>query len=453
MELKDFCEKVFSYAKSIGFSECEIYYVNGDSLSVKVFNKDLNQFSNSNLQGLSFRGLYNGKMGYSFTEQIDEKVIETLVENAKINGELIEHNDVEIIYEGADFYEKVIDYNEKLNEISAEDKMKLAYNVESYTYSLSDKIFQVSNCNVNTSESEIYIVNTKGLELQHKMNIAYIVIGVIVKDGESTKQWYDYWYGNDIDNFDYKLLCDKTVEDALKRINAKSLKSNKYDIIINNDAMINLLSVFWSVFNGKKVQDNLSLLKGKIGEKIASDKIVIIDDGMEKGGKVQVPFDSEGYKTEKTVLVENGVLKSFLHSSKTAIKDGCKSTGNGFRASYKSSVSVQPTNFYLKAGKTTFSNLKKALNQGIIIDELSGLHSGVNPVSGEFSLLASGFYVENGEVVRPIEQITISSNFYDIIKNIEDIGSDIKYEISGNGTMASPSILIRNLDIAGGLDD
>ncbi len=453
MDFKKFCENVFEYAMSVGFSDCEIYYIKGDSLSVKIFNKDLNQFSNSNLQGLSFRGLYKGKMGYSFTEKIDNDVISELVENAKINAELIEHNDIEEIYAGDKFYEDVNNFSLKLQEVSAEDKIKLAKDIEEYTYSLSDKIYQVSNCYVNTSESELFIVNTKGLNLSHKMNIAYVVIGVIVKDGDSTKQWYDYWYGNDIENLDYKALCEKTVEDALKRTNANSLKSGKYDIILTKDAMINLLGAYCNIFNAKAVQDNLSLLKGKIGETIASPKVTIIDDGMESGGKVQVPFDSEGYRTEKTVLIENGVLKGFLHSSKTALKDGVKSTGNGFKSSYKSSVSVQPTNFYLKSGETSFSDLKKILNKGIIIDDLSGLHAGVNAVSGELSLLASGFLVENGEIVRPVEQITISSNFYDLIKNVEEIADDIKFEISGNGTIASPSILVRNLDIAGGQND
>ncbi len=449
MELKQFTKLVFEKAKTLGFEECEVYYVKGDSMSIRVFNKDLNQFSNSINHGLSFRGMINGKMGYAFTESLEESVIENLLENAKLNATLLENLDKEEIFEGAKEYPNFKVYDESLNEITTEYKTQLVFDIEKYTYSLSDKVFQVSNCSINTGESEVYIANTKGLEVGYVANLAYVIIGVIVKDGDSTKQHYDYWYGNDIKNFDYKKLCDSIVENALKRTNAKSVESGKYDIILHREAMISFLSSFSGVFSAKAVQDNLSLLKGKLGEKIASEKITIIDDGTLIDGKMQVPFDSEGYPTERTVLVDKGVLKSFLHNSKTALKDNVKSTGNGFKSSYKSTITIQTTNFYLENGKTSYNNLKKQLNKGIIIDDLSGLHSGLNTVSGDFSLLASGFLVEDGAITKPVDQITIAGNFYDILKCVEEVADDIKYDMAGNATIASPSILVRGLDVSG----
>ncbi len=449
MDIKKFSEELFKYAKSVGFSDCETYYVSGEALGIKIFNNDLNQFSNSKNQGLSFRGIYNGKMGYAFTEQMDESVIELLIENAKINAELIENNDIEEIYQGASNYEVVEGISEKLNEVPTDDKLKLAFDMEKYAYSLSDKVFKVNYCNLSTSESETAIFNTKGLDVNHKINNAVAVVGVIVKDGESTKTFHDYWYGNDIENFDYKAICENAVFGGIKRLNAKSVKSGKYDVILDKDAMIALLDTFWSIFSAKAVQDNLSKLKGKLEEKISSSKITIVDDGMLKEGKIQLSFDSEGYKTKRTVLIDNGVLKSYLHSSKTALKDGVESTGNGFKASYKSSVTVQPTNFYLEKGEVNFEDLKKVLNTGLIIDSLSGLHSGVNTVSGDFSLLASGFYIENGVEVKPVEQITIAGNFFDLLNEVEEIGSDIKFDLGGGLTIGSPSVLVRSMNISG----
>ncbi len=449
MEIKKFSEALFKYAKSVGFSDCEVYYVKGESLGIKVFNRDLNQFSNSSNDGLSFRGLYNGKMGYAFTEQLDDSVIEFLVENAKINSELIENEDIENIYKGATSYEKVDGISEVLNNVTTENKLKATFDMENYAYSLSDKVFQVNYCNLSTSKGETVIYNTKGLRLSHKMNNCVAVVGVIVKDGESTKTFHDYWYGNDVENFDYKVICENAVNGALKRLNAKSVKSGKYDVILQRDAMMALLETFWTIFSAKTVQDNLSKLKGKIGEQVSSSKITIIDDGMLKEGKIQLAFDSEGYKTQRTVLVEKGVLKSFLQSSKTALKDGVESTGNGFKASYKSSVTVQPTNFYLEKGEVDFEELKRLLNTGLIIDSLSGLNAGVNTVSGDFSLLASGFYVENGVEVKPVEQITIAGNFFDLLNEVEEIGSDIKFDLGGGLTVASPSVLVRNMNISG----
>lgn len=449
MDLREFSKKVFECANNEGFSECEIYYVQGDSLGIKIFNEDLQQFSNSNIQGFSFRGLYNGKMGYSYAEKISEDVIQDLLGNAKINATLIENSDVEEIYEGVKDYPKVNAVSEELRNVSTSKKLEVAYAMEKYAKSLSDKIFQVSICSISTVESEVTIINTKGLDISHRENNMFAVLSVIAKDGDSTKTFYEYWYGNDINNFDYKALCEKTVDGALKRINAKSTKSGKFDIIIERDAMISLLSTFWTIFNAKTVQDNLSKMKGQLGRKVASDKVTLIDDGMLKDGKMQVPFDSEGYTTEKTVIIDNGVLNSFLHSSKTARKDGVKSTGNGFKSSYKSSVQVQTTNFYLQNGDVTFDELVKKLNNGIIVDSLSGLHSGVSIVSGDFSLLAEGFLVENGEIVRPIEQITISGNFYELLMDIKEVASDIRYDLASNATIASPSVLVAGINVVG----
>ncbi len=449
MDIKKFSEELFIRAKSQGFSDCETYYVSGEALGIKIFNNDLNQFSNSKNHGLSFRGLYKGKMGYAFTEQMDESVIELLIENAKINAELIEHNDIEEIYKGADSYLVVDGVSEKLKNVPTDDKLKVAFDMEKYAYSLSDKVYKVNFCNLSTSESETAIFNTKGLDVTHKINNAVAVLGVIVKDGDSTKTFHDYWYGNDIENFDYKVLCENAVYGAIKRLNAKSVKSGKYDVILDKDAMISLIETFWSIFSAKAVQDNLSKLKGKLGEKVSSSKITIVDDGMLKEGKIQLSFDSEGYKTQKTVLIDKGVLKSYLHSSKTALKDGIESTGNGFKASYKSSVAVQPTNLYLENGNVTFEELKSSLNTGLVIDSLSGLHSGVNTVSGDFSLLASGFYIEDGIEVKPVEQITIAGNFFDLLNEVEEIGSDIKFDLGGGLTVGSPSVLLRNMNISG----
>ncbi len=449
MNIKDFSEKLFEYAKGVGFSDCEVYYVKADAFGVKVLNKDLNQFSNAKNDGLSFRGLLNGKMGYAFTEQIDDSVIEALVENAKLNAELIENEDVVTIYAGANSYEKVDAVSKLLNGITTDEKLKAAFDMESYAYSLSDKVFKVNYCTLNTSDSETQIINTKGLDVKHKMNNAVALLGVIVKDGNSTKTFHDFWYGNDIENFNYEEMCEYTVGEALKRLNASSVKSGKYDILLEKSAMISLLETFWTVFSAKTVQDNLSKMKGKLGEKVSSSKITIVDDGMLKEGKVPVPFDSEGYKTQRTVLVDSGVLKSYLHSSKTALKDGVESTGNGFKASYKSSVAVQPTNFYLEKGTVTFDEMQKSLGTGLIIDSLSGLHAGVNSVSGDFSLLASGFLVEGGEVTKAVEQITIAGNFFDLLNEVEEIGSDMKYDLGGGLTVGSPSVLVRGMNISG----
>ena len=158
------------------------------------------------------------------------------------------------------------------------------------------------------------------------------------------------------------------------------------------------------------------------------------------------PFDDEGVATFKKELVSNGTLKTLLHNLKTANKDKVKSTGNGFKASYSSPVSVEPTNLYIKKGDLSLESLMENINEGIVITDFAGLHSGANSITGDFSLAAKGFYIKDGKREYPVEQITVAGNFFDLLKNIKLIGNDLKFPISSIG---SPSVIVEGLSIAG----
>ena len=150
-------------------------------------------------------------------------------------------------------------------------------------------------------------------------------------------------------------------------------------------------------------------------------------------------------------MVDGGVFKTFLHNTKTARKDGVTPTGNGFKANFDSAVNIAGTNFFVKPAEgKPLCALMEELGEGLMITDFAGLHSGANAVSGEFSLQAQGFVIKNGKKDRPVELITVSGNFFDVLNNITAVGSDLKFGGPDRaGTIGSPSLLIRDLDIAG----
>ena len=157
-------------------------------------------------------------------------------------------------------------------------------------------------------------------------------------------------------------------------------------------------------------------------------------------------FDDEGVSTKKKVVVENGVLKTYLHNLKSAKLMHTTSTGNGFKSGYRGNVGISPTNFYIEAGNETYDNMIASMKKGIIIDDISGLHAGINTVSTEFSIQSSGFYVEDGKIVKPVNLITIAGNFLEMMKQVQAVGSDLTFSLSGVGT---PSILFSSLSVSG----
>ncbi|MBP1926650.1 PmbA protein [Sedimentibacter acidaminivorans] len=449
MDMKSMVDKLFAEGKKHGMEEMEVYYGGGNSLTLKVFEKELDGYSLSEVEGLSFRGIYNGKMGYSYTEKVDETSIELLVKGAIENAKVIDSDDEELIYEGSKEYNEVNNFNEALKDVKEEDKIKFVKELESECLKIDKRIVSVETCVYGDGYGETVMSNTKGLYLQEKSNIAYTYVVVIAKESEHIKTGFSYRTGNDFSKFNAKEIAEEAVKEALSHLGASSIKSGDYSIVLRNNASADMLESFAGIFSAENVQKDLSLLKGKLNEKIGSDKFTLIDDPFMEGGLSSKSFDGEGVACKFKKVIDKGTLKTYLHNLKTAKKDGVETTGNASKSSYKSPIDISPTNFYIDKGNKSFDEIISSIDRGILITELQGLHSGLNTISGDFSLAALGFEIENGKIKRPVEQITVAGNYFDMIKDIEEVGTDLKFGLPGDAYIGSPSLKIKKLSISG----
>ena len=446
IELNLFVKELFSKAQEEGFSEYEVYYVDRESLSISVYKEEVEKYNLNNSAGLSFRGKFGDRIGYSYTEILDEDAIEMLVKKAKENVLAIENNDIQFIYEGDKEYKEISTYHEELEDIPADKLINIAISMEKEAKKYCNKVESFSGCSVSYSSGKYGIINSKGLNLSNKSNLLTAYVVPIVKDLDKMYDGCGYVVAKSLNDVKPDKIAKMGVDEALSKIGGTSIASGNYKVIINNEAMVSLLSTFAGIFSGDAVQKGLSLLKDKEGEIIAADIVNLVDDPHLEDGLASVSFDDEGVATLKTYLIKNGKLNSLLHNLKTANKAGVKSTGNGFKSSYASPISVSPTNFYIEPGINSLEEMTKKINKGLIITDFAGLHSGANSITGDFSLAAKGFYIEDGIKTHPVEQITVAGNFFTLLNNIEEIGSDLKFPMSSVG---SPSIVIKELSIAG----
>ncbi|MCL1924271.1 MAG: TldD/PmbA family protein, partial [Defluviitaleaceae bacterium] len=349
-------------------------------------------------------------------------------------------NEDEFLYTGDDSYEKVPGISPNIFKPSVEQKIEWAKEMESYAKSLDSRVISIDSCVVSNSSSKGSLVNSYGLDLSSESGQAFCYIYVRVKQKEEVKTGVKIFASRDFEDFDPKKLAKEAVEIALSKLGAILPKSDKYNVIIENKAFINLFSVFSSNFYAENIQRGVSLLKGKLGEKVASEKLTIKDDYKHNKSIQAKAFDSEGVKTKNKIVVENGVLKTFLYNLKSAKKDGVKPTGNGTRGG------TGVVNFYIEPSKNSLNYLFEKMQNGIIITSFAGLHAGTNSISGEFSLQAEGFIIEAGEKSRPIQNFVVSGNFYKMLNNIEELADDIYF---GGGSLGSPSIWVKELIIAG----
>ncbi len=215
MDMKSLIEKIFQAGKAQGIGDMEVYYSAGNSLSLKVFQKELDGYSLSESEGLSLRGVFNGKMGYSYTEKVDESSIDLLIKNVVENATVIDSDDEEFIYEGSKEYREVNTFNPELEKVSESDKISFVKSLEDEAFKIDKRITSVETCVYGDGYGETVMSNTKGLYLHDKSNIAYTYVVVVAKDGDDIKTGMAYRTGNDFAKFNTSEIAGEAVREAL----------------------------------------------------------------------------------------------------------------------------------------------------------------------------------------------------------------------------------------------
>ncbi len=449
---EDFFQKVLEYAKEKGFTDSEIYFVKSKDFDVMSFNQTIEKFSSSETIGISFRGLYNDKMGYSYTEIMDEKSVQMLVDEAMKNVTSIDAADKEFLHDGSGNYAEFSGYRGEIEEISPDEKIQIALDIEKGLLD-KDKVFQTNYCTYGESYSEVEITNTRGLKKHKKNDVAFIYGMAVANEQNNPDISPKTGFGKKVikgkNDIDIEYVVNEAYENAVSMLGAKSIKSGEYCIVLKNEAVNDFLSAFASVFSAENVQKGRSLLKDKLDKQIANPALTIYDDPFITNSVTSCDFDGEGVPTYKKELIANGVLKTYLHNLKTAAKDGVETTGNAKRSGHRSRVGIAPINVVIRKGELDLDGLIKKCGKGLYITQISGLHAGTNAISGDFSIMSEGYEISDGKIGRPIDQITISGNLFTFFNNIEEIGNDVKSSMPSYGTYHSPSLLVKGIAVAG----
>ena len=444
--INPFKEKLFAAAKEKGFSDWELYANISDSFRVMIFKGEISEYKNALGTGISFRGNYKGKMGYAYSERIDDDVIPFLIENAAQNAEIIEDPDTVELYPGDAKYEDVKLYDDDLSRVPVDEKISKALEMERIASGLDKRIAGIDYSVTGSEEGYRFIANSLGLNMEESSNIAQAFVLARVAENGQVKADRDYWAGHNWNEYVPEKLAHNAVNNALSLLGARPVKSGVYDILLEADDASAFFGAFSGVFSAERVQKGFSLLKGKIGQTIAAPNIYIRDDPLLPLKAGSCAFDDEGVAAKNKLIVDKGVLLSFLHNTKTAKKDGLPSTGNGFKAGFKASIDVSPSNLYIVPSSSSKDDLIGEIGNGLIIKDLSGLHAGINPISGDFSIICGGYVIEKGIKSRPVEQITIAGNFFTVLNNIEKAANDLDQLRS---PVASPSLWIKGINVSG----
>ncbi|MBQ7886884.1 MAG: TldD/PmbA family protein [Clostridia bacterium] len=440
LQANAFASQALKAAGAAGIAPAEVTLSLSESFSVRVRAQKLEDYKVCDRLHLMLRGAWKGRIGTASTQAMDGDSLDMLIQGVKESAELIETDEQDEILPPDERYERVCNYSEDVDAVRAEDKIALAMRIDARLSKADARVKPDASLVATTSET-FALKNTLGLDLSHRSNMIYAYASCLARAGDHAATGFRLLWGYCMEDVDAISVADGCAKDALDKLGAGRLASGARSVVIRNNAMADLLSTFSGVFSADNALKGMSLLAGKEGETIASGAVTLVDDPLMPWGLGSCPFDHEGAATVTKNLIENGVLITLLHNRKTARKANTKTTGNA-----AGSGRVAPSNLYIRPGSDTLDKLLERMGDGLLITELSGLHAGANPISGDFSLLARGFEIIHGKAVRAVEQFTVAGNFYQLLKSVAAVASDLLFEGSPIG---SPSVAVESLNIAG----
>ncbi len=414
----------------------EIYIDESKSIQLDSLKEELNFAKEEIERGVGIRVIKGNKVGFAFTSNM-EKIAETAkqaVENTKLNkvDENYAFAEVEKIPKIEDVYDK------KFNDLSLDESIEF---LKTTIDTALETGCEVTGAGFSASEGRSLLLNSNGVSIEDEGTGFGIGISVnLQKDGKIATAYNSQ--SSRFFDLEGEKLANEVCDLAKKSLDTKPVETNDYSVVLDYYAATGLLQTFIGAFNGENVMRGRSILKDKMDTEIASPKLTLTDNSLLEKGMYTSKCDGEGSVSQKTDLITEGVLNSFIYDIYTANKVGVKTTSNGLRGSYLTTPMIAPTNLEFK-----FSEMKdlEEIDKGVLTTSVLGAHT-ANPISGDFSVEASNaFKIENGELTDPINKAMISGNIFEIMKKVEGLNSEIKQY----GSFILPKLLVHDLRVVG----
>lgn len=414
----------------------EIYIEESKSIELDSRKEELN-FAKEEIDcGVGIRVIKDNKVGFAFTSdmnKIEEAAMQS-IENTKLNK--VDENYAFAEVEKVPEIKKV--YDKKFNDLSLDESIEFLKNTIDTTI---DQGCDITGSGFSASEGRSLIINSNGVSIEDEGTGFGIGLSVTIqKDGQIATAYNSQ--SSRFFDLDGEKLAIGVCNLAKSSLDTKPIDTNDYDVVLDYYAATGLLQTFISAFNGENVMRGRSILKDKMGMEIANPNLTIVDNPLLENGMCTSKCDGEGSVSEKTELVKDGVLNSFIYDIYTANKQGVQTTSNGLRGSYLTTPMISPTNVEFKFDEMT--DLSE-IDKGVLTTSVLGAHT-ANPISGDFSVEASNaFKIENGELTDPINKAMISGNIFEIMKKVEGLKSEIKQY----GQFIIPKLLVHDLRVVG----
>ncbi len=444
--IEEVAAELLRQALSCGATAADVVVVEGDGLEVGVRLGGIEKLKQAREKHLGLRAFIGDRSAITSSADFSAAALAKLAEDTCALARVVAPDPFSGLPDTTELSSDCPDldlYDDAVAAIGAERAIEWAKEAEQAALEADSRITNSEGAECQTSTDRIHYASSLGFAgTYHRSMVSLSVVPVATHNGSMQR---DYWYSTQrkLAKLDSPAAVGKkAAARTLRRLDARKVPTCEVPVVFDPELASGLLGHLAGAISGYSLYKGASFLIGKLGERIAPETVTIVDDGRVAGALGSKPFDGEGLPTRRKVIVDRGVLGSYLFDCYSARKLSSRSTGNASR-SVGSAPGVAPTNFILQAGSTPAADIVRGVTRGLYVTELIGM--GVNSVTGDYSRGAVGQWIENGELVYPVEEITIAGNLLEMYNRIEAIGSDLELRHS----VAAPTLLIGRMTIAG----
>ncbi len=453
--------KAVEAATAAGASDAEAYAAEDSGREVRVHGGEVESLSAATQRGIGIRAWIGKRVGYAYGTDLSETGVTALAQRAAEAARVADEDEFagppdpssaavrHIHADGAKGAPEAISLSDPtLCEWAPDRLAELALAIESAALAADPRIAGVEQAVYADSAESVALVSSLGIEGEHSSSSCYGYVQALAEgeDGRETGLGFDLGRGPAA--LDPAAIGREGAERAAAMIGAGKPKSRSCPVVLDPTVAASFVALIGRGLTASAVQRGRSPFAERLGDEVANQVLALHDDGLDPEGFASAPFDAEGVPRRRTALIEASALRTYLYDTYTGNRGDAASTGNASRSGYRSHPSVSASNLIVAPGELSFAELLGEAGDGVLVTDVAGLHSGVNPVSGVFSVGASGRAIHEGELAEPLREFTIASDLVSMLRAVQAVGTDSRWVPFG-GSVKTPSLLVGEMTVAG----
>jgi PmbA protein len=426
--------------------QVEAFVSRGGDTEVRVYEGEVEHFVSAQSEGIGIRVIRDGRTGFAYAGTLEDDAIVEVLAEARDNVQFGTVDEWAGLADpdGVAQTDQVL-WNDELDAFPTEAKIQLAKDLEKLTVNADQRV-RIDDSNYADAFGEAAVANTTGIRQWGRENGCFVSVSTLADDGDETQTGFGFSVGRDPSILNIDKAAQEAADRATRLLGATKPESKRTTVVLDPFVTAQLLGIIASTLNGEAVVKGRSLFQDRLGDEVAPTFVSLVDDPTNPLAYTATDVDGEGLAARRNELISNGVLQQFTHNSYSARRAGTVSTGNATRGGFSGTPGVGALALSVEPGTKSQADLIADVGEGLLVQSVTGIHSGVNPISGDFSTGAAGLMIRNGEVAEPVREFTIASTLQRMLLDIVEIGNDVDWLPM---RAAGVSLVIRDVTMSG----